>query len=157
MLITEFKEHSLGSYILSYLRDKRRHLFSTDIRTAHVHLDSLSKMRVKLAVQVLNSKVREDMKNYESEATTSTQQFILNCETLWNVFNGTKPISSLTDSRLKDLQKVIDFFKSWKNELSLIFPLKTDRSYHFITWQTMFDLQVNYKCIEYYRCMVACI
>ena len=34
-----------------YLRDKERHLFSTDLRSSHVHLDSLSKMRVRLAVQ----------------------------------------------------------------------------------------------------------
>ncbi len=43
-----------------YLCDKQRHVFSTDIRSSHVHLNSLSKMRVNLAVQVLNSKVQKD-------------------------------------------------------------------------------------------------
>ena len=84
-----------------YLRDKQRHLFSTDLRSSHVHLDSLSKMRVKLAVQVLNSKVREDMENFENDLTSSTQKFILNCETLWNVFNDTVPLSSVNDTRIK--------------------------------------------------------
>ena len=84
-----------------YLRDKERHLFSTDLRSSHVHLDSLSKMRVRLAVQVLKSKVREDMEKYEADITSSTQKFILNCETLWNVFNDTTPLSSETDVRLR--------------------------------------------------------
>ena len=51
----------LWNHIYSvYQRDKQRHLFSTDMRSSHVHLRSLSKMWVKLAVQVLNSKVRND-------------------------------------------------------------------------------------------------
>ena len=76
-----------------YLRDKRRHIFSTDIRSSHVHIDSLSKMRVKLAVQVLNSKVRKDMEKFESDSTISTQIFIYNCQKLWGVFNDDKRLS----------------------------------------------------------------
>jgi hypothetical protein len=52
-----------------YLRDKQQHLFSTDLRSLHVHLDSLSKTRVKLAVQLLNSKVLEDMEKYKANIT----------------------------------------------------------------------------------------
>lgn len=153
-----YKEHSsrytrcllLGSknilwdHIYSvYLRDKQRHLFSTDLRSSHVHLDNLSKMRVKLAVQALNSKVRKDMEKFESDVTLSTQKFILNCERLWNVFNDNKPLSSITDSRIKDLENVLHFFNNWKDELASQFTTKSEISQHFITWQTMFDLQVN--------------
>ena len=130
-----------------YLRDKRRHIFSTDLRSSHVHLDSLSKMRVKLAVQVLNSKVRKDMERFESDPTISTQKFICNCEKLWGVFNDDKPLSSATDSRVIDLDNVLKFFNDWKDELASKFPNKSERSSHFITWQTMFDLQVNHGYI----------
>ena len=126
-----------------YLRDKQRHLFSTDLRSSHVHLDSLSKMRVKLAVQVLNSKVREDMEKYEADITSSTQKFILNCETLWNVFNDTTPLSSETDVRLGKIEDALDFFKKWKNQLAQQFSLKTEQSFRFISWQTFYDLQVT--------------
>lgn len=102
-------------------------------------------MRVKLAVQVLNSKVRKDMANYESDATESTQKFIFNCEKLWDVFNDNKPISSLSDTRIKDLDNVLEFFKNWKDELASLFPTKSERSSHFVIWQTMFDVQVNYQ------------
>ena len=67
-------------------------------------------MRVKLAVQALNSKVRKDMKTLESDSTTSTQKFIYNCEKLWGVFNDDKPLSSATDSRVIDLDDVLKFF-----------------------------------------------
>ena len=130
-----------------YLRDKRRHIFSTDLRSSHVYLDSLSKMRVKLAVQVLNSKVRKDMERFESDPTISTQKFICNCEKLWGVFNDDKPLSSATDSRVIDLDNVLKFFNDWKDELASKFPNKSERSSHFITWQTMFDLQVNHGYI----------
>ena len=124
-----------------YLRDKQRHLFSTDLRSSHVHQDSLSKMRVKLAVQVLNSKERKDMEKYEADITSSTQKFILNCETLWNVFNDTTPLSS--DVRLGKIEDVLDFFKKWKNQLAQQFSLKTQQSFRFISWQTFYDLQVT--------------
>lgn len=82
-----------GNIYSVYLRDKQRHLFSTNVRSSPVHLDSLSKMRVKLAVQVLNSKVRKDMEKFESDSTISTQIFIYNCQKLWGVFNDDKRLS----------------------------------------------------------------
>ena len=36
-----------------YQHDRRRHVYSTKLRSAHLSLDSLSKMRVKLAVETL--------------------------------------------------------------------------------------------------------
>ena len=100
-------------------------------------------MRVKLAVQVLNSKVREDMEKYEADITSSTQKFILNCETLWNVFNDTTPLSSETDVRLGKIENVLNFFKKWKNQLAQQFSLKTEQTSRFISWQTFCDLQVK--------------
>ena len=129
-----------------YRRDSGRHIYATDLRSAHVHLDSFSKMRVKLAVDVLNSKVQKDMERHEPAATESTRLFICNCDKLWRVFNDTNPLSTTNDVRIKELDHVIDFFNNWRNELFTIFKTKSEIASHFITWQTMFDLKVYY-CI----------
>jgi hypothetical protein len=125
-------------------RDKHRHIYSTDLRNAHVQLDSASKMRVKLAVQALNSKVKKDMERHDPIATESTQEFIANCETLWKVLNDNTPLSSSNDPRMTDLDNVIKFFDNWKDELSLMFKTKSEIASHFITWQTMFDIKVSF-------------
>ena len=40
-----------------YKREQSRNLYVTDLRSSHINLDNLSKMRVKLAVQTLSQKV----------------------------------------------------------------------------------------------------
>ena len=79
------------------------------------------------------------MEKYEADITSSTR----NCETLWNVFNDTTPLSSETDVRLGKIEDVLDFFRKWKNELAKQFTLKTEQSSRFISWQTFYDLQVK--------------
>jgi hypothetical protein len=90
-------------------------------------------MRVKLAVQVLNSKVQKEMAKYENEATESTRKFKSNCDALYNVFNDTKSLMSLDDTRIEALDDVLDFFKNWKNELASLYKLKSEISSHFIS------------------------
>lgn len=87
------KKYILWDHIYSvYQRDKKRRLYATDLRSAHVHLDNLSKMRVKLAVKTLSGTVRQDMATHENNATEMTQEFITMCEMLWHVFNDNKPL-----------------------------------------------------------------
>lgn len=128
-------------------RDRARHIYATDLRNAHVHLDSVSKMRVKLAVQTLNMKVKKDMEKHDPAATESTQIFISHCENLWRALNDNSPLFSLNDPRIKDLDNVIKFFDSWRDELSLMFTNKSDIASHFITWQTMFDMKVLFMSL----------
>jgi len=54
-------------------REKRRRLYTTDLRRSHIYLDNLSKMRVKLAVQTLSKKVQQEMSIHENQATEATQ------------------------------------------------------------------------------------
>ena len=68
-----------------YKRENRRHLYVTDLRKAHVNLDNVNKMRVKLAVQTLSSKVIKEMEECENEATEQTQHYLKMCEVFWNV------------------------------------------------------------------------
>ena len=64
---------------------------------------------------------------------------------LWNVFKDNSPLQSITDQRVTNLNQVLNYFKAWKQELQQTFHRKTDASEHFITWQTMFDLEVIYR------------
>lgn len=65
------------------------------------------------------------------------------CETLWNVFNDGKPLYSVNDARVASLTQVLNYFANWKTELSQLYKTKSEISAHFITWQTMFDLEVR--------------
>lgn len=100
-------------------------------------------MRVKLAVQTLSRKVQQDMAAHENNETYETQEFICMCATLWDVFNDSMPLQLITDSRNAKLNQVLNYFKTWKQQLSQIFQRRADVSDHFITWQTMFDLEVR--------------
>lgn len=128
-----------------YQRDKKRRLYATDLRSAHVHLDNLSKTRVKLAVNTLSEKVARDMASHENTTTEKTHEFIKMCEMLRNVFNDNSPLQSITDQRITKLNRVLNYFKAWKQELQQTFNRRKDVSEHFITWQTMFDLEVIYR------------
>ena len=95
-LLEKNKKSIMWDHIYSvYQRDKKRRLYTTDLRSSHVHLDSLSKMRVKLAVHTLSSKVQADMAFHENNVTASTQEYIKMCETLWTVFNDNQPFHSI--------------------------------------------------------------
>ena len=48
-----------------YQRECKRHLYVMDIRKVHVTINSLSEMRVKLAVQTLSEKVENEMKEMQ--------------------------------------------------------------------------------------------
>ena len=138
------KKYILWDHIYSvYERDKKRRLYATDLRSAHVYLSSLSKMRVKLAVKTLSSKVCEEMAKNENNSTQATQEYIKICETLWSVFNDSKPIRLLTDNRITQLTEVLSFFTKWKEDLLTVYKIKSEVSDHFITWQTMFDIEVQ--------------
>lgn len=110
-------------------------------------MDTLSKMRVKLAVNTLSQKVADEMKAHENNVTESTQQYITMCHNLWQVFDDRRPISSVRDPRIDTLDTVLSFFSFWKASLVSEFKNQSQISSHFITWKTMLDIQV--QCFEY--------
>ena len=55
---------------------------------------------------------------------------------LWNVFNDNSLLQSITDQCIANLNQ------AWKKELQQTFHRRTDVLQHFITLQTMFDLEV---------------
>ena len=73
--MTNNGKHILWDHVSDvYNRKKSRSLYVTDLRSSHINLDNLSKMRVKLAVQTLSSKVADEMKISDHENTSATQE-----------------------------------------------------------------------------------
>ena len=59
------KQYVLWDHICSvYQREKRRRLYTTSLRRAHVELDNLSKIRVKLAVNTLSQESVSGLKSF---------------------------------------------------------------------------------------------
>ena len=123
-------------------RDKKRHCFVTPLRRSHINLDSVSKMKVKLAVEVLSPQICVEMQQQDSLNTVECQKYTENCDKIWKVFNDKKKLAHPGDPRTTALDDVLEYFTSWKTEIGQQFRTKTEQSQHFITWQTFYDLQV---------------
>ena len=89
-------------------------VIAIDLRHSHIHLDSLSKKRVKLAIQTLSSKVAEDVSKFESDATSSTQEFIINCEKFGR-YLMTQNQSEMMMQEFKCLMRSLSIFYSGRN------------------------------------------
>lgn len=126
-----------------YQRESRRHLYVTDLRKAHVTIDSISKMRVKLAVQTLSHKVVKEMEECDKEATKETRKYIQICETFWEIFNNPAPMKTPEDKRILQLNEVLDYFNTWEKWLAQRYHTKSEQAKHFISWQTISDLKVR--------------
>ncbi len=64
--------------------ETKRHLYITDMRKAHVTIDSVSKMRVKLAVDTLSLKVAKEMEACDKKTTEETRKYITMCQMFWS-------------------------------------------------------------------------
>ena len=119
------EQYILWDHVYSvYTREQNRHLYVTDLRKSHVQIDSFSKMRVKLAVETLSSKVAAEMEASESEATVQTRRYIKNCDIFWKVFSDPTPLVNIDDKRIRELDSVMKYFEDWRIWLSKKFPKK---------------------------------
>ena len=107
LIAKKWQVHTMGPDLFCVSERQKRRLYATDLRNAHVHLDNLSKMRVKLAVHTLSEKVCRDMALHENNSREKTQEFIKMCEMLWNVFNDNSPLQSITDQRITNLTRYL--------------------------------------------------
>jgi hypothetical protein len=128
-----------------YKREQLRNLYVTDLRSSHINIGSLSKMRVKLAVQTLSKKVAGEMRMCDDDNTRATQEYISICDKFWSIFNSADPLHPGKDKeKLQTLDDVVTYFNNWKHCLEKVFKLKAEQAKHFISWQTMFDLMVRH-------------
>lgn len=115
-------------------------------------IDSISKMRVKLAVQTLSEKVAKEMEEWDNVNTKETRTYIRTCDTFWNIFNNPDPIRAPDDERILKLNKTLEYFTNWEKWLGRKYSTKQEQGKHFISWQTMSDLKVrSAKHVYLYR------
>ena len=108
-----------------YKREQLRNLYVTDLRSSHINIDSLSKMRVKLAVQTLSKKVAGEMRMCDDDNTRATQEYISICDKFWGIFNSDDPLHPGKDNeKLQILDDVVTYFNNWKHSLEKVFKLK---------------------------------
>ena len=151
-LLKRNKQEIFWKHIVSiYDRDKLRHCYVTSLRRSDVFLDSLTKMKVKYAVDVLSNVVASEMQKNDNARTIETQAFLKNCDQLWKVFNDLNRLSDADDERLNKLEEVIQYFGDWKLELQDEYGTKSERAKHFIIWQTHFDIQVSIFMSQYLK------
>lgn len=88
----------------------------------HLELTSASKMRNKLAEQVLDKDMLFLFKSYQAtldvpERLASTILLLEHTSILVDVFRDTRPISERTDTRLTQLAAVLSFFNKWEETI----------------------------------------
>ena len=131
-LLKRNKQEILWKHIVSvYDKDKLRHCYVTSLHSSHVFSDSLTKIKVKYAVDVLsNVVVGSEMKKNDNAIKIETQAFLKKCE-LWKVlFNDSNRLSDADDERLDKLEEVIQYFEDWKLELQDKYGTKSERAKH---------------------------
>ena len=121
-------------------REKARRARYTKLTNAHINIDNLSKMRVKLAVETLSREVANDMAMNDHYATFETQQYINICSDMFHAFNSRIPLSSPEDERISILNGAMGYFTSWKASLST--EDKKIQNKSFITQET-----ISRKCL----------
>ena len=87
----------------------------------HIFLTGASKMRNKLATDILSKDMLYLMKTFQStlkdgHILSSTITLLTYTSEIVDIFLDTRPINSLTDPRLNTLNKVLNFFHQWENE-----------------------------------------
>eukprot|EP00112_Aurelia_sp_Birch-Aquarium-sp1_P004779 Seg1542.3 transcript_id=Seg1542.3/GoldUCD/mRNA.D3Y31 product="Transposable element P transposase" protein_id=Seg1542.3/GoldUCD/D3Y31 len=127
-------------------REQTRRARYTKLTSSHINLDSLTKMRVKLAVETLAIEVADDMFQYDYEKTAETQRYVrASCE-MFGVFNSKEPLCDSEDTRMVVLEGGLNYFQSWKESLQHLD--KKTKSASFISWETFFDLQVSIPSLK---------
>ena len=138
-------------------KEQSRHLYVTDLCSSHIHLDNLSTMCVKLAVQRLSKKVASDMNNCDNETTKAVQEYIVACSKFWHISNTSIALRGREKEMIKQLDEVAEYFSKWKKGLEKQFATKTEQANHFISWPIMPDLIVRYLSGVHFQTPTMCL
>ncbi|MES9879371.1 MAG: hypothetical protein ABW185_00625 [Sedimenticola sp.] len=113
----------------------------------HINITPASKMRNKLATDVLDKNMLYLMKMYQAtlkdpERLSSSIALLEATVVLTDVFcNAYRPVYRLDDPRLTKLQNVVDFFNTWESEI-INSPLHCQKK-HLITRETRDDINCS--------------
>eukprot|EP00112_Aurelia_sp_Birch-Aquarium-sp1_P000666 Seg1064.2 transcript_id=Seg1064.2/GoldUCD/mRNA.D3Y31 product="Transposable element P transposase" protein_id=Seg1064.2/GoldUCD/D3Y31 len=135
----------------------------------HIKLTSYSKMKVRLAVQVLSSSVASILRKFSPEDCSETANLCSQMDTFFDCFNVRSltectrkrksmlaPYRSIDDARLKILMEdVLGFFEKWRDSILKCKGghSKDDQQKMFISNQTFVGLKTTIlavvECVRY--------
>lgn len=111
----------------------------------HFHLTSESKMRNKLAEDVLNKEMLHLVKTYANSLVESsiylksTIELLENTSILVDNFRDHRAIRDISDERLQQNQNVLKWFQAWETSVQSNLDIK-DKEKHMISHQTRSDI-----------------
>ena len=113
-------EHWLEAYKFNIQSGFPIHRKLTD---EHFFLTPVLKMRNGLAADVLNNEMLYLMKCYQATLTNqfqlaATVELLENTSVLVEVFHDKRPIANLSDKRLKDVCRVLEYFNDWQDKVT---------------------------------------
>ena len=97
-----------------YDRDKCRPLHFTPLRADHVNLTSLSQMRSRLAYDIFNERVEDEMETCARSETKATREFLGRVRPLITVFSSHEKLSNPNNELAKLLYDTANWFSQWK-------------------------------------------
>ena len=115
----------------------------------HVYLTNASKMRNKLANQVLDSDMLRLMKAYQQSlpevrrsSLNSAISFLQKTSTLVDIFHDCKrPVVDIHDSRLVTIGEVLNFFQTWERDIMAKSDNAKNKKAQLMTAETREDLE----------------
>ena len=116
-----------------YDRDKCRPLHYTPLREEHVHLNSFSCMRSRLAFDVFNARVEEEMRSCQQDQTKSIREFLMRVRGIIDVFCSHEKLKAPSEDLPRKLTDTLNWFKEWKKQCT------NDKQ--FVSQQVFEDLQ----------------
>ena len=99
-----------------YDRDKCRPLHYTPLREEHVQLNSFSRMRSRLAFDIFNKRVEEEMKSCQEDETKAIREFIGRVRTIIEVFCSNEKLGTALGDLPKKLMDTLNWFREWKKQ-----------------------------------------
>ena len=123
-----------------FVRDQAAPLCTAPLTREHIFLDSLSKMKTKLAYDVFDKSVERNVAVHTTDATKSAQRYLSESRKLLDVFRSTAPLGKVIDERIGQLQSAGDWFTSWLAQLRGQYPNRKECAKHFVAWQTYDDI-----------------
>lgn len=100
-----------------YIEDKQRPglRMLPKLTSSHVNPNHWERMRVRYATQVLSASVADQL-NYKMvrhgrSELAATRDYVLTCNDLFDILNGTEPIRSAADARLQQARDILAWFQ----------------------------------------------
>ena len=133
-------EHFEAAYAFNQLSGLRVHRHLTK---EHIELTSASKLRNRLAEQVLDKDMLFLMRSYqatlnEPEKLSATVQLLEKTSLLVELFGDTRPVYDPSDERVIRLDELLSFFAKWEQDI--VISIRYTPAKHLLPQETRDDL-----------------